>query len=285
MKRIVFSCARILCLFVLCTVVITYAIRNLSAAWFATNEEATAGGASLTVVDSGIVESVNYFRVTQTVLVDDGGGENHNEYLFSTAEGALGERESFSEPIALNPYSDLEGNAQVLLEIVFRENAHVVEAGSITLVPQTDTTTYFGDELTSKTAAKQFTIDPNGNNPISSVIRYWVIDSVNTVNTGFGRALSITSSMLEAVGENSFVNGTDSLTFSVPAATTSTLTDRTLYILFDYNTQAVEDINGKVAEYVDAATDENGDYDTIVLGETVIRFVCDFKFEIKEGGR
>lgn len=170
MKRIILSSARVLCLFVLCSLVISYTIRNLSAAWFTFNEETTASGATLTVINSGIVESIKYYRVTRTALIDDGGGNSHNEYLFSTENSALDGRGSFSEPIPLNPYSDLEGNAQILLEVVFRENSHVVKNKSLTLLPHADTSTYFGNTVSSATVAKQFNIDPNGNNPITSVI-------------------------------------------------------------------------------------------------------------------
>ena len=250
---------------------ISFALRENSLAWFASSDQVSANGMGVAVLNGDDeFAHVYYYKVAETKLVD--GTEN---FYFDTSQ-------KYTVPQDLGTYSDLQGNAQVLIEVQFNE-----VVADATVAVQTSTQRYLGDILQAVIGAEEgiFDFDPNGANPLSSVVEYWVMSDISTKTIDGKSFYSISNNSLGAPSTFVTFNGTDA-TFN-SAATTFTLTDlenSTVYILYDYNAEAVLHINEIITAYVEAATEKDANYNTILLGETNINFAPDFQFVVKEKG-
>ena len=250
---------------------ISFALRENSLAWFASNDQVSANGMGVAVLnEDDEFAHVYYYKVTKTKLVD--GTEN---FYFDISQ-------KHTEPQVLETYSDLQGNAQVLIEVQFNEV--VTDA---TVAVQTSTERYLGDILQAVIDAGvgPFDFDPNGANPLSNIIEYWVMSDISTETLDGKSFYSISNNSLGAPSTFVTFSGTNA-TFN-PAATTYTLTglkNSTVYILYDYNAEAVLHINEIITAYVEAATKKDTNYNTILLGMTNINFAPDFQFVVEEKG-
>ena len=255
---------------VLTLALISLALRENSLAWFASNDQVSANGMGVAVLnEDDEFAYVYYYKVTETKLVD-----GTEKFYFDMSQ-------KHTEPQVLETYSDLQGNAQVLIEVQFNEV--VTDA---TVAVQTSTQRYLGDILKDVIQDKgPFDFDPNGDNLLSNVIEYWVMSDIATETLGGKSCYSVSSNSLGTPSTFVTFNGTDAM-FN-PEATTLTLTslkNSTVYILYDYNAEAVVHINEIITSYVEAATKINTNYNTILLGETNINFAPDFQFVVEEKG-
>ena len=255
------------------------------------------------------------------VTIDNAGGK-HNQYHFSynpevlstqtvvagtDAEGNpiyAPERDSFLKPVPLLAYSDLAGECQLLIEI------HLPEAGTYTLFTDTETTSYLGDTIKEKSDVLDRMIaagmpasaeDENAvkitttNLPMSSIVHFAILTSEGVVDDSENSRFIADG---DAIKENAMryitvedQNGVTTSTFSLPEQKTITVTEDDLhvFIFIDYYLPAVEHINALVTDYVakcEAYAKLKGEvYDDIVIGESTMKFIPDFKLRVlKEKG-
>ena len=107
-------------------------------AWFAQNKDVSANGMMIQALDSDIIESIRYYRVTDTIITTNSSGTKHNKYHFGYNESVLStqyiygtseqERDSFNTPIGMNPYSELSGDCQILIEITLTKQTPITLA-------------------------------------------------------------------------------------------------------------------------------------------------------------
>ena len=274
------------------SIVALFIINNNGLAWYASNENVSANGMAIQVKNDETFVSINYYRVSgHTIYVEN--GEKHDRYSFSFADSALDitetyidasgnsvtrqERDSFSTPVKMYPYSDLGGNCQILIEVTANT------ADPFIMTAFTETNEYLGNTIAAAIAAQQYDILPTGL-PLTSVIKYAFIDDV-TVDNENQEFIVHEHEIHEH--ERTFVTfGADGNgEFNNSGATGFEVTpnsDCKFYILVDYNVEAVEDINAKIMEYVEKAEHASTDYDDIIIGVTNLLFSADFDFEVLE---
>lgn len=107
-------------------------------AWFAQNKDVSANGMMIQALDNDVIESIRYYRVTDTIITTNSSGTKHNKYHFSYNESVLStqyiygtseqERDSFNTPIGMNPYSELSGDCQILIEITLTKQTPITLA-------------------------------------------------------------------------------------------------------------------------------------------------------------
>ncbi len=269
-----------------------FTINNNGVAWFSSNDKVTANGMAIQVKNDETFASINYYRVSgHTIYVEN--GEKHDRYSFSFADSALDitetyidangnsatrpERDSFTTPVKMYPYSDLGGNCQILIEVTAKT------ADPFIMTAFTETNEYLGNTIAAAIAAQQYDILPTGL-PLTSVIKYAFIDDV-TVDNENQEFIVYEHEIHEH--ERTFVTFDESGNgeFNNSGATGFEVTpnsDCKFYILVDYNVKAVEDINAKIMEYVEKAEHASTDYDDIIIGVTNLLFSADFDFEVLE---
>ena len=306
----------------LCVLVLALFVFPTSKAWFTQNKSTEVEGIGVTVELPDAVESAFYYRGTGMGVTIDNAGGKHNQYHFSynpevlstqttvTGTDAEGnpiyapERDSFLKPVPLLAYSDLAGECQLLIEI------HLPEAGTYTLFTDTETTSYLGDTIKEKSDVLDRMIaagmpasaeDENAvkitttNLPMSSIVHFAILTSEGVVddseNSRFiadGDAIKENAMRYITVTEQDGATTTD---FFTPEQATITVTEDDLhvFIFIDYYLPAVEHINALVTDYVAKceayAKLKSEVYDDIVIGESTMKFIPDFKLRVlKEKG-
>ena len=267
--------------------------KNNGLAWFSSNDKVTANGLAVQVKCDDIFVSIEYYRVSDQIIYDED-GTKHNRYIFSFADSALDvtetyidangnsvtrpERDSFSTPVRMYPYSDLGGNCQILIEVTAKT------ADPFIMTAFTETNEYLGNTIAAAIAAQDYdAILPTGL-PLTSVVKYAFLSdvSIDSENQTF-----IVDDHDVYDHETDFVTFDESGNgnFDNPGASGFEITPNNeckFYIFIDYNVEAVEDINAKIMEYVEKALHSNEDYNDIILGATNLLFSADFDFELLE---
>ena len=293
--RLISSAMALSLISVLLVIAITYEFSSL--AWFANNGQVD-GTTGISVQRDGVVESVKYYRVTDVMITRDENDVKHNVYKFGFDPSVLSsqlieqtaqdgsviyvqERESFDIPIDMLPYSDLSGDCQVLLEIDLSVD------GPIELSTELFSSAYLADVIRDKIDGGLYDLEPQGL-PLSSVIRFAVFDDLEVDDRTDSYLVSeddIVARQLSFVSVEE-VDEVEQFSFGNVLSAPSSIepTDRKIFIFADYYNVSVEHINEAVMEYVDAAeksaTANGGDYNTIVIGETNLVFISDFKFVV-----
>ena len=254
-------------------------------AWFAQSTEVEATGISISAHNDETIESIRYYRVTNTII-ETTDGVKHNKYHFAYNESVLKnqfiygtttqERNSFDTPIGMSPYSELSGDCQILIEVTLSTQA------AITLSVETEENSDFlGNIISDKLANGVYDLVPE-KLPLSSVVRYAVFNTLPVENQAFIVEEDVVSeqgvSFIEFDGTN--------YNFVPPANKSITLGEnRNFFIYFDYNRALVEYVNDRTIEYVEKAeVATNGSYDAITLGSTNLLFSPDFNFIVTTEG-
>ena len=258
------------------SIVALFAI-NGALAWFASNDEVGANGMAVEIKGGGVFESVKYYRVTDTAIETHSDGSKHDVYYFSTSPDELASdgRSDFTTPVNMHPYSDLGGSCQILIEVTTKTQ------DPVSLAVVSPTTQYIGNVIAAATASSNFNISPVGL-PLTSVVKYAVIDDVE--NDSANQSLIVHEHEIYD-HERSFVSfdSNDNAVFANPEPNGFTVTPDAnckFYILIDYEVTAVEDINAKIMDYVDKASNAIEGYKEITIGETNLIFSADFDFEV-----
>ena len=268
-------------------------------AWFSQSDKATANGLSVMVDYDNTIESIRYFRVTDTAINTDEAGTKHNIYKFGynekvladqlvSVEGADGalvevqERTDFSTPIGMNPYSELSGDCQVLVEITLSGDGDAFLSLDVAL-----DTLFLGNVINQKRVDKTYDLDTEGL-PLSSVLRFAVFTDLSTEDSS--ESYLVEEDAITVIEYNfikmSKVDGETVYTFAnpIPSSLSLTPTNRKIFIFFDYKSSWVEYINEQIEFYVDeaehTAAASGGTFTDIVMGETNLLFIPDFRFHI-----
>ena len=259
-----------------------------SFAWFATLSNVSTKGPLINAYNEDTIVSVRFFRVTDHAIQTDSNGVKHTVYMFGFNQEVLKtqditnsttqERTDFETPIDMRPYSQLSSDCQILIEVTLEKS------GKQNLAVSTSTRDFLGNVVASKKDAGTYDFVPNGL-PLSSVFRFAIFNSIEKDETSF----IIDESVISA-NQKSFISHNDSTNvFSFNNAITTTPieitpTDNKFYIFLDYNSLLVEYLNEQVIHYVDSAEyATDGEFDTIILGETNLSFVPDFEFIVTGG--
>ena len=287
--------------FVAILLVFTLCIQFGTFAWFAKSENVKATGFSISAHGENTIESIRYYRVSNTKIDTDETGAKHNIYMFGYDESILSsqmlikpdgtavqERTSFETAVSMNPYSELSGDCQVLLEITLHDQAPVYLNAETA-----QNSDFLGNIVSNKTANETYDLDPN-NLPLSSVVRFSIFTSLNTeldeqtkVNSFLVEEDVLVTQQYTFI-QTKTVNEQKQYTFANPYAGSHEIipVNRKFYIFFDYHSPLVEYLNEQILDYVDkaehAAEVAGGKYTTIILGETNLHFVPDFGFHISD---
>ena len=252
-------------------------------AWFAQNKDVSANGMMIQALDNDIIESIRYYRVTNTTITINSSGAKHNKYHFGYNESILStqyiygttqqERDSFDTPIGMNPYSELSGDCQILIEITLTKQT------PITLAVEVGGDAFLGNLIDNKITNGLYDLIPS-NLPLSSVVQYAIFSSVATENQAF----VLEDDLIEANNYSFIQQEGANYSFVAPVNQNITLgEDRRFFIYFDYHRALVAYVNDKTIEYVERAeVASNNEYNTIILGETNLLFIPDFNFLITE---
>ena len=268
-----------------------FIVNNNGLAWFSSNDKATASGLAVQVKYDETFVSIKYYRVSDYFIYEEDGAK-HDRYSFSFADSALDvtetyidangnsatrqERDSFTTPVKMYPYSDLGGNCQILIEVTAKT------ADPFVMTAFTETTEYLGNTIAAAIAAQDYdAILPTGL-PLTSVVKYAFLENV---------IIDAEKQVFIVDDHDIYDHETDFVTFDKsgngkfdnPGASGFEITPNSeckFYIFIDYNVEAVEDINAKIMEYVEKALYVNPNYKDIILGDTNLLFSADFDFEL-----
>ena len=167
----------------------------------------------------------------------------------------------------------------MLVEITLKKETQ------ITLnLTQPKETTFLGAIINQKRGTEPIDLTLNPNDlPFSSVVRFAIFPSLKVMDAGTVNKAYVVDETALNTNSYSFFNS-ETFAYVNPFAV-KTYTTNKLYVYFDYASSLVEYINEQVMYYVDEAQHAtDGEYDTILLGQTNLTFLPDFSFEIKEGG-
>ena len=254
-------------------------------AWYTQNDTVTASGisgssANMEIESDGVVAGIKYYEI---IMIDD----DNNRYYYDPTMG----NETIND-LELGSYDALYGNPyQVLIELTLKES-------DLNISASIDASKILHDKLKDDTGyIYQGAIDPETNRPIvevthdqnqlSSIICFYYFDSVNN---GIGDNADM--SYVEVTQSNeqkSFVNQTkdgfdkylnSSVTIQSSTGTVdSTTNTKTVYILFSYVEEAIEDIYS-VNLGADALNPDDSQEETDPEHWDDIAYVCDFKLVI-----
>lgn len=285
--------------FIAILLIFTLLVRFESLAWFASSENVNVTGLTVSAHGDTTIKNIRFFRVTDTEIVTLN-GVKHNKYKFGFSDSVLSEqtistigpngeivqvpeRDSFEKTISMNPYSELTGDCQILIEVTLSEEENIL------LSIDTVTKTFLGNDINAKIQNQIYDLNPSGL-PLSSVLRFAVFESVVIDDQAFVlEDDDINANQISFIdyseGTFSFLNPLDA---DNSRAIPITPNDSKFYLFFDYSSLFVEYINDRVATYVDQAThsaEQMGNtFTDIILGETNLLFIPDFKFVINKGG-
>ena len=75
--------------FVSIFLVVALLVSNGAFAWFAKSTEVSANNMAVAVECDDVIESIKYYRVTNTLITTDSNGIKHNKYQFGFSESVL----------------------------------------------------------------------------------------------------------------------------------------------------------------------------------------------------